>query len=145
MSEMLRTVKEDLLKTRADKIGLVVLIAVVVLFTILAFAGRNIGGWGLLFLAGAMPPWALLAATDRSSRWRKPTAGVLLLFPAWMAVGFLALFVPALEPFSVSSITDLEPGIGAFINGLVTVGTILALMKLLGPESRRDFRRGGRV
>jgi hypothetical protein len=92
MHGVLRTVKEDLLRTRADKIGLVVLAAFVVLFTVLAFAGEGVGGWGLLFLAGAVPPWALLAATDRSPRWCKPAAvGVLLLFPLWVAVGFLSL------------------------------------------------------
>lgn len=141
MHGVLRTVKEDLLRTRADKIGLVVLAAFVLLCVALAFAGQSFGVWGILFLAGAALPWALLAATDRSSRWRKPAAvGVLLLLPLWGALGFLTLWVTALEPFSYSS-TDFEPGIGAFIHGLVMVGGILALMKLFGPESRR----GGRV
>ena len=140
---MLRTIKEDWLRTRADKIGLVVLAALVLLFTVLAFAGQGVGGWGLLFLAGAVPPWALLTATDRSPRWRKPAAvGVLLLFPLWIIAGFLALFMPALEPFSVASnTTRLEPGVGVFVHGLVMVGGILALMKLFGPESRRGERR----
>ena len=145
MSGMMRTVKEDLLRTRADKIGLVVLTAFVVLFLVLAFLGQPVGAWGLLFLGGAVLPWTLLAATDRSPRWRKPAAvGVLLLFPLWVVAGFLSLSVPALEAFGSSS-TDFEPGVGAFIHGLVMVGGILALMKLFGPESRRDSRRGGRV
>lgn len=140
MAGWLRAARDDLVKTRADRAGLFVLAAMILLFAVLAVMGENVGAFGLLLVAGGAVVWAPLVAADRSGRWRKPAAvAAVLLFPAWAALGVLSLWVPALEPLLGLS-GDLDAGAGAFVRGVVTVGAILGLMRLFGPRGQRRGR-----
>ena len=143
MLNRFRSIREDLLRTRADRIGLVVLAVLAVAAVALALLGSPWGVWMLLFLGGGLLSTTILAAADRSGQWRRPVmiAGILAL-PVYLLLSMaLTIFAPGLgepfNPFFPGEEGDLGAP-GAFLYGFVMVAAIMGLGRLA--NSRRSER-----
>lgn len=136
MVEHLRIIKDDLLETRADRIGLVVLAVLVVAAVVFVVRGNPFGTWILLFLGGGLVSMTILAAASRSARWRKPVliSGVLAL-PVYLILWvLLMIFVPEIgglfDPLSLSESGSLSV-LGTFLYGVVFVGSTTSFGRLV--------------
>lgn len=111
-----------------------------VVAAVLAVLGSPWGVWILLFLGGGILSTTILAAADRSRRWRKPViiAGIVSL-PVYLLLSMaLTIFAPDIgEPFYPFFWGEEGDGLGvpgAFLYGFVMIAAITGFGRLVNPR-----------